>query len=133
MNFKQLDKDLMLEISKRGMDQFTSYGEANGQPFTRQGIIMAMQGLGRLQEIIKKCTQTNQMYRDPLFLQIIHTELRNLLNKKKPDKEEGNLFNLQDLVDLTSGIRELMLQNVESALITQLMDETLAHLATNSL
>lgn len=72
------------------------------------------------------------MYRDPLFLQIIHTELRNLLNKKKPDKEEGNLFNLQDLVDLTSGIRELMLQNVESALITQLMDETLAHLATNS-
>ena len=59
-------------------------------PFNKLGIVILMQGLGRMQEYLIKATpkqerdQLEYILKDPLYLSIIHQELRNLMNLKQP-------------------------------------------------
>ncbi|TNV81980.1 hypothetical protein FGO68_gene4378 [Halteria grandinella] len=137
LNFLRLDKELIIAISQRSFQLVTWFGEANGMPFNKVGIVMLMQGLGRLQEYMIKATpkpqreQLEQTLNDPLYLSIIHQELRNILNVKrnKPSLEAHLevapvLATPQDLNELICGIRELQLKGLDDALIQSLVETT---------
>lgn len=105
-------------------------------PFNKLGIVILMQGLGRMQEYLIKATpkqerdELESILKDPLYLSIIHQELRNLMNLKQPIRTQEPqevpplLSTPQDLNELICGIREMQLKGLDDSLIQALVDTT---------
>ena len=65
---------------------------------------MVLQGIGRMQEIYKKCNKGEKLI-VPTLKNIVHMELKRIIKGKK--NPEGTLFNNHDLLDMMNGLREL--------------------------
>lgn len=65
---------------------------------------MVLQGIGRMQEIYKKCNKGEKLI-VPTLNNIVHMELKRIIKGKK--NPEGTLFNNHDLLDMMNGLREL--------------------------